>query len=342
MLLLCLSQVCEHCGACTFCQMNVLCPQEMQEGTWPRWKRRYGCRDPIFMFFVSQMMKGPEMQRAIVDNDSGWVYIGLMCFAIRVHKLAFAVEAVSAAQLGATTEMNALDLADEIISAVMPTLNDIPRYTGSVQQLIRESKDEFDNHSLTAMIQHLRSVLDTDAHQDNFMKRSKGVREIYSALCAYLCRFIEPARDEVNPESITREKLLEVYENSNSSGTDMGVDEDEKLKDFFNGDIFAALKQMLPEFMIVASTFGMLALIMFANERHHLSGQFIPFIRDLCGSLSLNYESGDPYDCAIASTSFQDLNDPDDPVTKHTGPGKSTPPHSCGIVRPRRRLDLRI
>ena len=98
-----------------------------------------GC--PFLMLFVSQMMKSPEMQRAIVDNVDKWVYIGLMCFAIPVHELAFAVEAVSAAQLGATTEMNALDLADEIINAGMPTLNNIPGYTGSVQQLMRESKD---------------------------------------------------------------------------------------------------------------------------------------------------------------------------------------------------------
>ena len=289
-----------------------------------------GC--PFSMLFMSQMMKSPEMQRAIVDNDNGWMYIGLMCFAIPVHELAFAVEAVSAAQLGAATEMNALDLADEIINAGMPTLNDIPGYAGSVQELMRESKDaegEFDNHALTAMIQHLQSVLDTNAHQVDFVKRSKDAWEIYSALYAYLCRFIEPARNEVNPETITREKLLEVCENLNSSGTGMGVDDDEKLKDFFDGKLFAALKKMLPESMTVASTIGMLVLIMFASERHHLSGQFIPFIRDLCGSLSLNYESCDPYDCgenSIGSTPFHDqaLNDPDDPVTKYTSSVKST------------------
>jgi len=108
---------------------------------------------PFLILFISQMMKSPETQRSIVDHDNGWVYLGLLCFAIPVHELASAVEAVSAAQLGATTDLNPLDMANEIIDRGMQQLIDTPGYVGSVNEMMAEDAGGgFDNYALSATL----------------------------------------------------------------------------------------------------------------------------------------------------------------------------------------------
>ena len=261
---------------------------------------------PFLILFVSQMMKTREAQRSIIDHDDGWVYLGLLCFAIPVHELASAVEAVSAAQLGATADMNPLDMANDIIDRGMPQLIDTPGYVDSVNELMAEdARGGFDN-TLSANIAHLQQVFDMNAHKDNFAKRCKDTRAIYSELYTHLSKFIEPARDAENPQIIRANKFLEVFESLETGSADRQF---ENLKFLvriqFDED---GLKTMLPECMTTASAIGLLAFFIFTlvNADHNNATQDFEAIKhELWDSLSLDYHDTDQYECEISSAPIQ-------------------------------------
>ena len=313
---------------------------------------------PFVMLFVSQMLKTPEAQKCIIDNDNGWVYMvtlcatrsinagfcscrltcavlpslvlslscisilgscsslkmqllvvcglqqfslllmlqGLMCFAIPVHELAFAVEAVSGAQLGATTEMDPQEMANDIIDENMPQLLDNPAYSDSVRQLYEEQKESCDG-ILIETIAHLQDVFETNAHQDHFVNRTTDMRAIYSAIYGCLGEFIEPARDPINREVVKTDKLLEALKSIEES---RATNIEKCLQLLAKSEIFRNASAMLPELMTFASTVGLFTFFLIIDDGA-AAEDFIALKLDLCCSLSLSYEDADRYACDVLS-----------------------------------------
>ena len=114
----------------------------------------------------------------------------------------------------------------------------------------------------TLAVEHLQRIFELNT-QENFIKRSKDARAIYSTLSSQLEEMLEPIRDEANPQIIWSDKLIQLFERLESGQllTDHTI---EALLSKFE---LSELRDFLPENMTIGSITGFLLFFILADPK---------------------------------------------------------------------------
>ena len=255
------------------------------------------------------MVKTRENDEIFLKGEDAF-YMGMLCFAIPVHELAFAVEGVSAAAHKATKEIAPSDIATEGIHHGLEELFESGIDTGdfrlngtkieSSEQFIESMKKIDPNlmqgNNFSVIVEHLQRIFELNAHQENFIRRRKDACVIYGALCSQLEGILQPARDEANPQIILSEKLIQLLQHLESEQSDCP---DRPIAVLLSNCGASKGQAHFPETMTVASVIGLLVFMIFSSATR--DNKCATLMRELCESLSLSYDEAEHYNCQIWS-----------------------------------------
>ena len=271
-----------------------------------------------------QLVKIRENAELVMTEDEGIIYIGMLCFAVPVHELAFAVEGVSAAVNGATKGIEPFDMATEGIQYGVLQLfenDEVDTRAFKIDGTKIETAVQFveflanqgvmEDTKFSVVVEHLQRIFELNAHQENFTRRSEDARVIYRALCSQLEQVVEPARDEANPQNILSEKLVQLLQRLESGQLPLGP-----IEELLSICEASETEKYLPEVMTVGSVIGLLAFLILSKGESLCT----KFMRELCESLSLSYDGAERYACQIWSaprlSSESDGGESDEPVVE--------------------------